>query len=78
MKIRNKRKLSTKRTKEAKTFLLEELRPHTWKQGATQRRKPRRWPPCRGSSAACGRRRLDPEQYQLQSWAVVSWIICSL
>ncbi len=35
MKIWDKRKLSTRGAEEAKTFLLEELRPHTWKQGAT-------------------------------------------
>lgn len=35
MKIRSKRKLSTKRAEEAKAFLLEELRPHTWKREPT-------------------------------------------
>lgn len=35
MKIWSKRKLSTKKAREAKAFLMEELRPHTWKEEAT-------------------------------------------
>ncbi len=35
MKIWSKRKLSTKKAREVKAFLMEELRPHTWKEEAT-------------------------------------------